>query len=126
VYATRNAVALRHRVPNDQIGDRSVVGSHAQLLWRETPVQAQADLGLRSGAQDIPGFGLAVLQPDGPRKCVVWMNLNGKGLAGEQQLQQQRSVRGLAAGPLVSDFADSTAVMACIAPRKQIYDTPGL
>ena len=57
----QNAVALRHRVPSDKIGDRFVADSRAQLLRRDAPFQAQRDLGFRSSAEDVPGFGLAIL-----------------------------------------------------------------
>jgi hypothetical protein len=57
---------------------------------------------------------------------VVRMNLDGKRLAREQQLQQQRRVYGRVIGPIIPDFADRIAVMARVTPRTQIFDTPGL
>src|SRR5260370_770023 len=50
--------------------------------------QAQGDLGFRSSAQDVPGFGLAVLQSDRLRIRIVRVNLNRERLAREQQLEQ--------------------------------------
>ena len=114
----------RTRLPHDKIRDRAVVDGVAQLLRGQTPFQAQGDLGLGRGAQDVPGFGLAVRQPDGLRVRVVRMNLDGKRLIGEQQLQQKRRSDGRRTGALVPDFADRIAVPACAAPRTRIYDTP--
>ena len=61
-----------------------------QLLRGQPPFQAQGDLGLGRGAQDVPGFGFAVRQSDRLRVRIVRMNLDGKRLVGEQQLQQKR------------------------------------
>jgi hypothetical protein len=83
-----NAVALRHRMPHNKIRDRSVPAGLAQLPRRETLFQAQGDPGFRCSAQDVPSFGFASLQADRPCVCIVRMNLNGKWLAGEQQLEQ--------------------------------------
>ena len=49
---------------------------------------AIGDLGFRSSAQDVPGFGLAVLQSDRLRIRIVRVNLNRERLAREQQLEQ--------------------------------------
>jgi hypothetical protein len=54
------------------------------------------------------------------------MNLIGKWLSGEQQLEQERGIRGLAARSLVPNFADRFAVAAHVTPRAWIYDAPGL
>ena len=89
----------------------------AQLLRSETLFQAQGDAGFRSSAEDVPSFGFAVLQSDRPRVRIVRMNLNGKWLAREQQLEQTAKICGLATGALVPDFADCTYVMACVTPR---------
>ncbi len=83
-----NAVALRDRLPHNKIRDRSVLAGLAQLLRSQTPFQAQGDLGFRSSAQDVPGFGLAVLQSDRLRIRIVRVNLNRERLAREQQLEQ--------------------------------------
>ena len=57
-----NDVARRHGAPHDKIRDRAVVDGLTQLLRSQTPIQAEGDLGFRSGTQDVPGFGLAVRQ----------------------------------------------------------------
>ena len=115
-----------HRLPHDKIRDRAVVDGVTQLLRRQTPFQAQGDLGLGRGTQDVPGFGLAVRQSDRLRIRIVRMNLDGKRLAREQQLEQERRSGGRRTGSLVPDFADRIVVPACAAPRTQICDTPRL
>ena len=97
-----------------------------QLLRSQTLIQAEGDLGFGSGTQDVPGFGFAVRQAHRMRKRIVRMNLDGKRLAREQQLEQERRICGRPAGSLVPDFADRAAVMARVTPRTQIYDTPRL
>ena len=83
-------VVRRHGLPYDKIRDRAVVHGLAQLLLSQPPIEAQGDLGSRSRAEDVPGFGLAVRQSHRLRIRVVWMNLDGKWLAREQQLEQER------------------------------------
>ena len=56
-----NDVARRHRMPHDQIGDRAVVDGLAQLLRRQASTEAEGNLGVRRGAQNVPGFGLCRL-----------------------------------------------------------------
>ena len=60
------------------------------------------------------------------RERIVRMNLDGKWLAREQQLEQERRICGRVIGSLVPDFADRIAVMACVTPRTQIFNTPRL
>ena len=117
-------VVRRHGLPHDKIRDRAVVDGLAQLLLSEPPIEAEGDLGSRSGTQDVPGFGLAVRQSHRLRVRVVRMDLDGQRLAREQQLEQERGIRGRLAGPLVPDFADRDAVMDCLAPGPQIDERP--
>ena len=123
----KNHVARQHRPPRDKIRDRAIVDSLAQLPGSELLLQAEGDSGSGCGTQDVPGFGLAACQADRLRVRIVRMNLNGKGLAREQQFEQERRIGGLTAGSLVPDFADQTAaVMVCPAPWPEIGDTPRL
>ena len=106
-----NSVARTHRLPHDKIRDRAVIDGVTQLLRGKTPFQAQGDLGLGRGTQDVPGFGFAVRQSDRLRVRIIRMNLDGKRLVREQQLQQKRRSGGRRTGTLVPDFADRIAVI---------------
>ena len=119
-------VARRHGPPHDKIRDRAVVDRLTQLLRSHALLQAERDLGFGSSTQDVPGFGFAVRQAHRMRKRIVRMNLDGKRLAREQQLEQERRICGRLTGSLVPDFADRAAVMARVAPRTQICNTPRL
>ena len=85
-----DGVVRNHGPPHDKIRDRAVVHGLAQLLAREPPIEADGDLGSGRGAEDIPGFGLAVRQPHRLRIGIVGMDLDGQRLAREQQLEQER------------------------------------
>jgi hypothetical protein len=92
--------------------------------WRQLLLQAEGDLGSRGRTEDVPGFGLAVGEPH--RLCIgiVWMDLDGKWLAREQQLEQERWTWSRPSGPLIPDFTDGDAIAARIAPGGQIDDAP--
>ena len=84
--------------PHDKVRDRAVVDGFAQLLRSHALLQAEGDLGLGSGTQDVPGLGFAVRQSDRLRIRIVGMDLDGKRLAREQQLEQERRIRGRSPG----------------------------
>ena len=80
----------RHGPPHDEVRDRAVFHGGAQLLLGQLLLQAEGDLGSRSRIEDVPGFGLAVGEPYRLRIGIVRMDLDGKWLAREQQLEQER------------------------------------
>ena len=121
---TKIDVARRHGLPRDKseiepsstahaIAAASVAGSGRGRPW------------LRSRAQDVPGFGLAVRQSNRMRVSIVGMDLDGQRLAREQQLEQERSFAPPAPGRSyqISPIASPSWRHA---PRAQIDDTPGL
>jgi hypothetical protein len=118
-------VARRHGPPAHTIGYRAVFDGRPQLLRRETPIEPEGDLGPGGGAEDVPGFGLAARQAHLVCQRIVGMNLDGKWLVGEQQLEQERRFRG-GIRSLVVDFTNRAAVMARVAPGTQIENTPRL
>ena len=87
-----NNITRQHRPPRDKTRDRAVVDGLAQLPGSELLLQAEGDLGSGCSTQDVPGFGLATCQPHRLRVRIVRMNLNGKRLAREQQLEQERGI----------------------------------
>ena len=87
-----NDIVRRHSAPHDKIGDRAIVDGLTQLLRRQTSTKAEGNLGFRSGAQNIPGFGLAPWQAHRVRERIVGVDLDRKWLAREQQLEQERRI----------------------------------
>ena len=72
----KDDVAFRDPMPLNQFNDRVGLDRGTQFLWRDTPLQPDADLRVRFRGQDVPCFGLAVRDPDRVRKGIVGMDLN--------------------------------------------------
>src|SRR5882762_3699208 len=68
-----NNVVRQYALPPDELGNRTIVGGRPELLWSEAPIEAEGDLGSGGGAQDVPGFGLAVRQAHRTRRRIVRM-----------------------------------------------------
>ena len=89
-------IAFRNRTPLNQINDRAIRDRRAQFLWRDPPVQADADLRARFRRDDVPCFALAVRHPHRARKRIVRMDLDRQRRAGEQQFEKQGRDRRIA------------------------------
>ena len=64
-------------MPLHPIDDRAVRDRRSQLGRGKHVLQAEGDLGVRSGRENVPRLGLAVGQADRPREGIVGMDLNG-------------------------------------------------
>ena len=112
--------------PVDEIDDRAVLDRCAQLLGGYPMLQSSADPRIRPGREDVPRFALAIRHPHRARVGVVGVNLDRQGLAGEQQLEQQRRRRGILVRTLEPQFAYGVMGAVDTAPWLQIMTPPRL
>src|SRR5882757_882651 len=77
-------IAGEYGSPGDEVHDRTVTDSFAQLICRYVSAQAYSDFRAWRRTQHVPRLGFSSCQSDGMRGSVVGMDLDGKRLAGKQ------------------------------------------
>ena len=87
-----DGLARRHALPPNKTRYRPVVDGFLQLLRREPFLQAESDLRVGVSTKDVPCFGFAMRQTDRMGIGIVRMDLDGKRLAGEEQLKQEQRI----------------------------------
>ncbi|MEY9117098.1 hypothetical protein ABIE86_005830 [Bradyrhizobium diazoefficiens] len=105
--------------------NRAVPDCRAQCLRREFPLQPQRNPRARRRRQDVPRLGLPVRQADGVCEFVIRVNLDRQGLAGEQQLEQERRAGRTLVDTPKPQLTDRISRSVDAAPGTQIDAAPG-
>lgn len=120
-----NGITFANRMPRYQGGNRAILYRTAQLGMRKGLFQAQRYMGTGRCSHNVPGFVLAVRQPDGTGEGIIRMNLNRQRLACEQQFEKQARRRRIFVRALEPQLP-YRAILMDITPRPKIRLSPRL